>query len=155
MKKTKNKIELPLVEPLYSTYHHAPGSAILLNNPSIRNWYMNEVMILTCTRKFLNKYTSPEIRITNAGWSENPYLDKKFYAMQFLEGHIHFVIRKLLDAGYYVCFAGVDDYYVEGKSWYHERHFNHDGCICGYDQDNKTYCIYAYDKNWIYQKISA
>ena len=153
MTKTKKKIELPLVEPLYSTYHHAPGSAVLVNNPSIRNWYMNEVMILACNRKFLNKYTSPEIRITNACWRENPYLDKKFYAMQFLEGHIHFVIRKLLDAGYYVCFSGIDDYYVEGKSWYHERHFDHDGCICGYDQENKTYCIYAYDKNWIYQKF--
>lgn len=153
MKKTKKKIELPLVEPLYSTYHHAPGSAILLNNPSIRNWYMNEVMILTCNRKFLKGFTTPEINVAEGSWNANPYFDKKWYGMQFLEGHVHFVIRKLLDAGYYVCFTGVDDYYVEGKSWYHERHFNHDGCICGYDQDNKTYCIYAYDKNWIYHKF--
>ena len=32
-------------------------------------------------------------------------------------------------------------------------HFKHDGCICGYDQENKTFCIYSYDKNWVYQKF--
>ena len=151
MKKT---IELPLIEPLYSTYHNqGAGSAILFNNQSIQNWYLNHIMILTCTRKFLNGYTTPEIDIAESSWIANPYLEKKWYGMQFLEGHTNFVIRKLLDSGYYVCFNGVDDYYVEGKSWYKERHFNHDGCICGYDQENKTYCIYSYDQNWIYQKF--
>ena len=140
MKKQKKKIELPLAEPLYSTYHYqGPGTATLVNNPSIRNWYLNQVMILTCTNKFLNGFTTPEISMAESSWSDNPFFDKKWYAMQFLEGHTHFVIRKLLDAGYYVCFNGIDDYYVEGKSWYHERHFNHDGCICGYNQENKTY----------------
>lgn len=154
MKQTKKKIELPLDEPLYSTYHNqGPGSAATVNNPSIRNWYLNQVMILTCTRKFLNGFTTPQIGIAESSWNANPYFDKKWYGMQFLEGHTHFVIRKLLDAGYYVCFGGIDDYYVEGKSWYHERHFVHDGCICGYDQESKSYCIYAYDQNWIYQKF--
>lgn len=156
MKKIKKKIELPLVEPLYSTYHYqGPGTAVLVNNPSIRNWYLNQVMILTCTKKFLNGFTSPEISMAESFWNANPHLDKKWYGMQFLEGHVHFVIRKLLDAGYYVCFREIDDYYIEGKSWYHKRHFSHDGCICGYDQENKTYCIYAYDQNWIYHKFWA
>lgn len=151
---SRKKIELPLIEPLYSTYHfQGPGSAVLVNNPSIQNWYLNQVMILSCNRKFLKGYTSPEVVMVDSSWMSNPYLDKKWYSMQFLEGHVHFVIRKLIDAGYYVCFSGIDDYYVEGKSWYHENHFEHDGCICGYNQENKTYCIYAYDQNWIYQKF--
>ena len=154
MKKTKKKIELPLIEPIYSTYHYqGTATATLANNPSIRNWYFNQVMLLTCTRKFLNGYTTPEIGMTDSSWNSNPYLEKRRYRMQFLEGHTNFVIRKLIDAGYYVYFNGIDDYYVEGKSWYRDRHFNHDGCICGYDQENKTYCIYAYDQNWIYQKF--
>ena len=154
MKKQKKKIELPLAEPLYSTYHYqAPGTAVIVNNPSIRNWYLNQSMILTCTRKFLNGFTTPEIGIVESSWNANPHFDKKRYDMQFMEGHTHFVIRKLLDAGYYVCFSGIDDFYVEGKTWYHKRHFNHDGCICGYNQENKTYCIYSYDQNWIYQKF--
>lgn len=114
---------------------------------------MNQVLILTCTRNFLNGFTSPQINVADSCWSDNPYLDKKLYDMQFLKGHTHFVIRNLLDDGYYVIIVGIDDYYVEGKSWYHERHFTHDGCVCGYDQENKTYCMYSYDKNWIYQKF--
>lgn len=156
MKKQNKRVELPLIEPLYSTYHYqGPGTAILADNPSIRNWYLNQVMILTCNRKFLNGFTTPEVSIAESSWDANPCLDKRWYDMQFLEGHVHYVIRKLLDAGYYVCFNGVDDYYVKGKSWYRERHFEHDGCICGYNQENKTYCIYAYDQSWIYRKFQT
>lgn len=151
MKKT---VELPLVEPIYSTYQYqGPGSAVLANNTSVRNWYLNQVLILSCNRKFLNGFTTPEIRVEDSSWDNNPYLEKICYPMRYLKGHTHTVIKNMLDAGYYVCFDGIDDYCVEGKSWYHERHFKHDGCICGYDNENRTYCIYAYDKNWIYQKF--
>jgi len=150
----KKKVELPLLDPMYSTYHYqGPATAILVNNPTIRNWYLNQVMNLNCTCRFLNGFTTPEIDIKDASWHANPYLKTVWYEMQFLDGHIHYVIRKLLDEGYYVIFDYIDDYYVKGKSWYHERHFGHDGCICGYNQESKTYCIYAYDQNWIYQKF--
>ena len=57
-------VELPLVPPIYSTYQHqGPGSAILANNLSIRNWYLNEVMILTCNRRFLSGFTTPGIGV--------------------------------------------------------------------------------------------
>lgn len=150
----KKRIELPLIEPLYQTYHNqAPGTAIAVKNPTIRNWYLNQAVSLTCNRKFLKGFTSPEIMIVDSGWSVNPYLEKNWFSMQFVNGHINFIIREMIDNGYYVAFVGVDDYYVEGKSWYKERHFDHDGIICGYDQNDKTYCIYAYDSNWIYRKF--
>ena len=58
--------------------------------------------------------------------------------------------KTMLDDGYYVAFSGVDDYYVKGKSWYREQHFNHDGLIIGYDDDNGTLAIAAYDQRWIF-----
>lgn len=147
-------IELPLVEPIYSTYHYqGAGSAIIFKNPSIRNWYLNEIMNLTCSRKFLIGFTSPETTILNSSCSECPYIEKIVVTSQFTDGYINVVIRKMIDAGYYVVFKNVDDYYVKGKSWYKERHFAHDGLICGYNQMNKTYCIYAYDSNWMYRKF--
>lgn len=152
--KQKKTIELPLMEPLYSTYHNqGVASAVLVDHPSIRNWYLNQSCILTCTKKFLNGFTTPQINIADSSWLSNPYFSKKILEMQFLRGHVNSVIKNLLDEGYYVIFSGIDDYYIKGKSWYHKRHFNHDGCICGYDQENKTYCLYAYDQNWIYQKF--
>ena len=154
MEKKLKRVELTLVEPMYSTYHiQGPGTAILASNPSIRNWYLNEVFILMCTKKFLSGYTTPEIDIFNSNYNHNPHLDKRWFMTRFLNGYVHKVIRNLVDAGYCVYFNGVDDYYVEGKSWFKEKHFRHDGAICGYDQNDKSYCIYAYDKNWIYQKF--
>lgn len=147
-------VELPLIEPLYSTYHNqGSGTAIIEKNQSIRNWYLNHVMNLTCNRKFLNGFTTPEITIVDSLWSNNPYLDRKRISTQFTKGYINPIIRELLNNGFYVLFEGVDDYYIKGKSWYKERHFSHDGLICGYDQNDKTYCIYAYDNNWVYKKF--
>lgn len=147
-------IELPLTEPVYSTYHfQGPGAAIAVNNPTSRNWFLNNIMNLQCSRKFLTGFTTPEISIASSGWYDVPQIEKHWINSRFVDGYINPIIRKMLDNGYYITFGNVDDYYIKGKSWYHERHFAHDGLICGYDQNNKTYCIYAYDSNWIYRKF--
>lgn len=152
--KMNKHVELLLIEPLYSTYHNqGAGTAVIGNNQSVRNWYLNQVMNLTCSKKFLNGFTTPEITIADSSWSGNPYLDKRWLSSEFTNGYINPIIRQMLDKGFYVAFGGVDDFYLKGKSWYKERHFSHDGLICGYDQNDKTYCIYAYDSNWIYQKF--
>lgn len=148
----KKFVELPLVEPLYQTYHNGIITACIKDNPSVRNWFLCNTIILTCNKKFLLGYTSPQINVENHSF-KNPVLETKLIPTRFLKGYINFVIRNLIDAGYYIHFTGVDDYYVDGKSWYKERHFSHDGTICGYNQLDKTYCIYAYDKHWVFQKF--
>ncbi len=145
-------VELPIVQPMYSARHsQGGGGAILKNNPSIRNWYLNRILILQCNRKFLKGFTSPELDIEESSWYDNPHLIKKWYETRYLKGYINPLIRELLSDGHYVVFGGVDDYYVPGKSWYRERHFAHDGLICGYDQTEKTYSLFAYDSRWIYR----
>lgn len=148
----KKIVELPVVEPLYSTYgHQAIGCAVIEANPSIRNWYLNNVMRLVCNTKFCFGATSPFIKLEFSNYSANPHLERKWFDLRFLKGYTDAVILELLDHDYYVAFNGIDDYYVEGKSWYQEEHVGHDGMICGYDQEAKTYSIHAYDKRWIYQ----
>lgn len=148
------RVELPLLDPLYSTYHYqGPCTAITAQNPTIRNWYLNEKMDLSCTRKFLRGFTTPEITIPGTSWGDCPYFVRIHVSSHFTKGHIHLLIRRMLDEGYYVTFNNIDDYYVEGKSWYKVRHFVHDGMICGYDQNDKTYCLYAYDSKWVYRKF--
>jgi hypothetical protein len=152
----KKIVNLPLVEPVYSTYHnHGNSSAVLSENPSIRNWLLNEVMILTCEQKFLNGHTSPEIDIEGAAVWKNPYLERVYYPMRHLGGYAHAVIRRLIDDGYYVLYSEVDDYYMKGKTWYKERHYLHDGLICGYNQLDETYRVYAYDASWIYRAFDV
>ncbi len=147
-------VELPLAEPMYATYHfQGTCTATAVQNPSIRNWVLNEVMILACNRSFLSGKTTPNLNVLRSAWQDNPYLERISYPPEYAGGYINPIIRNLLDHGYYVCFGGVDDYYVKGKSWYKVRHFRHDGLICGYNRLDKTYCIYAYDSNWVYRKF--
>lgn len=150
----KKRVELPLIEPLYSAYQYqGMGGATLYNNESVRNWYFNEIMLLSCSRKFLSGFTTPEITIFDSSWCSNPSFEKIWFSTEYTKGYINYIIRVLLDKGFYVVFGNVDDYYIEGKTWYKERHLSHDGLICGYDQNDKTYCIYSYDNKWIYRKF--
>lgn len=152
----KKRVELPLAEPMYATYHtQGECTAVAVKNPTIRNWILNESMILICSREFLKGRTTPDLDIWKTAWARNPYLESICFPMNYAGGYINPIIRQLIDNGYYVCFSGVDDYYVEGKSWYREKHFAHDGMICGYDQEDKTYCIYGYDSHWIYRKFQT
>lgn len=152
--KMNRHVELPLLEPLYSVYHNQGfATAIVSDNPSIRNWYLNEATILTCSRRFLSGVTTPEMSVVDSAWYSCPYFDKNSLSTQFTAGYINPIIRGMIDDGYYVIFSGVDDYFLKGKSRYKEAHFNGDGLICGYDQNNKTYCIYAYDSNFIFNKF--
>lgn len=148
----KKKVELPLTEPLLSTYHHqGSGCAIIGGNPSIKNWYINSCVDLTCNRKFLTGYTTPEVDICKSGLRDNPYLQKINIPLTCLKKYTCGVIKNLLDDGNYVHFHSVDDFYIKGKSWYGVRHFPHDGLVCGYDNNDNTFLIYAYDKNWVYR----
>ncbi len=149
-------LELKLCAPLYSTFHvQGTGGAVMYNNPTIRNWYYNETVNLRCTRRFLNGYSSPELTVPKSLWNEIPHLEQRWYGMEFLKGYVNVVIRELLAQRYYVNFGGVDDYYVKGKSWYKKRHFNHDGLIHGYNQNDKTFRIYAYDESFIYRSFDT
>lgn len=149
----KKIIELPLVEPMYSTYHNGIVTACLVNNLTLRNAYLNEAGILTCNRKFLSGYTSPEIDVEGTRIEDASFLIKQWISMIPLKHLLNSMIKNYLDEGYYVHYSGVDDYFIEGKSFYQEKHFSHDGTICGYNQEDKTFCIYAYDKDWVYRKF--
>lgn len=149
------KVELPIGEPIYGTFNYQLCSSLICENPTIKNWYLNNVMNLICSKGFLYGRTTPDLRVEKTSWIDNPCFDKKGYSMEFSEGYINHIIRNLIDSGYYVYFSGVDDYYVDGKSWCRERHFIHDGVICGYDQEKKTYSIYAYNSDWMLKKFET
>ena len=145
-------LELQIAEPIFSTYHTQGSSGALLhNNPSIRNWYLNKAINLTCNRMFLNGYTTPNINIVNSETFDNPYIEKVFLSLHVLGKSVHDIIPAFIQNGYYLIIWGVDDYYIDGKSWYKERHFAHDCLLCGYDHNDKTYSLFAYDKAWNYR----
>lgn len=147
------KAELPIGEPIYATFNYQLCSSLICANPSIKNWYLNNTVNLMCGKGFLYGRTTPDLRVEKTSWIDNPCFDKSEYSMEFSKGYINPIIRNLIDNGYYVYFVDVDDYYIDGKSWFKERHFMHDGIICGYDQEIKTYSIYAYDSDWMLNRF--
>lgn len=152
----KKSVQLELSEPVYCTYHYqGSGGCVLGNNLSIKNWYLNHVMILNCSRSFLFGYSSPLVCIFDSSFENNPHLEVLKIPLKYLGNRTNSSIKKMIDDGYYVAFEGIDDYYVEGKSWYGQRHFCHDGLIFGYDENDRTFSIYAYDNNWQYSMFRA
>ena len=60
----------------------------------------------------------------------------------------------MLNEGNYVYYDDcIDDYYLPGKSWYGIRHHHHDGIFCGYDDNDMTFSVAAYDINWVFNLI--
>lgn len=151
-KQMNKKIILPVTEPCYGTYHYqGSGAAIIGSNESILNYYLNECVDLYCNRNFLYSGITPDLGIVKSMYSVNPHLEKVEFSTKYLGEHIHHVIHSLLNDGFYVYYTGIDDYYLEGKTFYKEKHFKNDGMICGYDDKKKTYSVYAYDSNWEYR----
>lgn len=150
----EKKVELPIIEPVFSTYHYqCMATAIISSNPSIRNWALNENVTMWCEKSFLWGVTTPYLSVQFSSYEENPHLEKHFFDLTDENIIFDQLVRKYMDNGYYFYFNKIDDFYLDGKTWYKERHFFHDGILCGYDQENKLYCIYAYDNRWKYTKL--
>lgn len=145
------KVMLPYVEPMYSTYHWLANAGIpAKQNDTSDNWYYNNTVEWRCTRKFLQGFTTPKMSLSCGSVWNMPFLDKTGVNTRFARRCALDIIRTMLDDGFYVAFSGVDDYYIKGKSWYKEQHFNHDGLILGYDDEKETFSIAAYDQRWIF-----
>lgn len=145
------KVLLPYAEPMYSTYHELASAGIpVKQNKTSDNWYYNNTVDWNCNRTFLSGLTTPEINLNSGNMWYMPFLEKSGISTQFARRCVLDIIKTMLDDGFYVSFGGVDDYFVKGKSWYQERHYNHDGLIIGYDDEKETFSIAAYDQRWIF-----
>ena len=147
-----SRIDLPLCAPIYSV-SHGQGSvtSILHDNISLRNWYLNNSMVLSLSDENPSGFFRPHVDICQSGPADNPYIERQEILLTFLDGAVSRVIKNMINKGYYVYFGAIDDYYMKGRSGYHKRHYLHDGLICGYDTIDKTYSIYAYNTDMKYR----
>ncbi len=145
------RVELPYIEPMFSTYHWLSSAGIAAKqNPTSDVWFYNNMIEWSCSTRFLNGFTTPELSVpTGSIWSI-PFLEKSGVNNRFARRCSIDIIKTMLDDGFYVAFGGVDDFYIKGKSWYNERHFSHDGLILGYDEEKETFTMAAYDERWIF-----
>ncbi len=146
-----SKVILPYIEPMYSTYHFlaSPGIAAKQNNTS-DNWYYNNTIEWRCMMWFLGSYTGLEMRIIGGNVHNIPIIDRTRINIRFAGRCVIDIIKNIINEGFYVTFNDIDDYYIKGKCWYKEQHFNHEGMIIGYDDEKNTFIMAGYDQRWIY-----
>lgn len=140
---------LPAQVPLFSTYHYQViGGVAAAVNPTYLNWYYNNCIQLQCGKVFLRGCPTPHLNVPMTEVPDSAFLERFSYNLLFAREDVHRLIKRMLDKGFYVAFRGIDDYYIPGKSWYGKRHYDHDGLICGYDDEDSTYAMMAYDEKW-------
>ena len=151
MRKKKN-IELPFSFPMLATFHNTALVGIISNNdPNAKIQMFNQCTSLSCSKKFLGGYSTPEMGFAHSWLFNYGNLDIIKVSMQFAYKCHRDIARAMLEEGRYVYFNNIDDYYIPNKSWYNERHMLHDGIICGCDDSDDTYSVAAYDKNWVFR----
>lgn len=149
-----NTVSLPFCVPWFagSQGYAAPGLA-MASHPTAYNGYLNQTTTLGCHKHFLNSGTSPGIFIPRADLGAFDCLEKYSVSSKFGYPYYKELIKAMLNEDFYIYFSGVDDFYLPGKSWYGTRHMSHDGVICGYNENDGTYSIAAYDINWVFNLI--
>lgn len=144
--------QLPYVEPLFCTYHYLANHGVVAQqNPTGYIWFLNNCIQLHCSNKFLTGYSDLKLSVSRKGFFVNPNIEMYATSSRFCLTEITTLIKRMIDEDFYIIFNDLDDYYVEGKSFYQERHFYHDGLIIGYDDDENTYSFVAYDKTMNYR----
>ncbi len=144
-----NRVVLPYTEPMYSTYHWLSNAGIpAKGNKTSDIWYYNNTVNWYCKDMSLTKESSPDIKLTTGGIWNIPFLCKTAIDVYFIRHYLIEVIKTILEDGYYLAFNDADDYYIEGKTWYHDKHVFHDGMLVGYDDDKGIFLVAAYDYRW-------
>lgn len=88
---------LPVGEPLYGTYtDQLVGSLPAAVNPTLRNWYLSHALDLLVFHG--------EIRVRNAGWRANPFLECR--EEQVPETELPEAVWAFLAGGWYVAVSG-------------------------------------------------
>jgi len=150
----KKSVQLPfIISSFANTQGEAAAGLALENHPTGYNQILNQCVTMSCTRRFLFGYTTPKMGIPRVGVSQFACLEKYNMDFKYIYPYYKEILKQLLDEGFYVYYNGIDDFYLPEKTWYGIRHLKHDGIICGYDEEDKTYSVAAYDINWIYRLI--
>ena len=147
-----SSVNLPFKMPMFSTYHNIAGAGVVAaNNPTSDIWYYNNAIQWRCIKPGNIDYQSLDLQMLHASVWDMPFVDKTDTSLRFIRKYIAEIIEDIISESCYVIFGGVDDYFIEGKSGYRQRHFAHDGLITGFDSERRVFTMAAYNTNFFYK----
>lgn len=147
-------VSLPFEVPIIATTQGSAAVGIAMTgHPTAHNQILNQAVNLFCRKRFITGFTTPQVSIVNWGIDSYKIWERYDVNLRFVKDYCIQIIKQMLDEGFYIRYNDVDDFYLPEKSWYGIRHMFHDGIICGYDDNDFTISIAAYDINWIFRLI--
>lgn len=147
-------VQLPFFIPDFATYHNtAIVDLACKDKPDAQAQLFNQRIELVCERDFLNGFSSPKITVPDANVYTFINLDRHCVSMIYAYPFYREIIREMINTGSYIYLSCIDDFYIPGKSWYKEKHRIHDGILCGYDDNDDTFTLAAYDSDWMFRLI--
>lgn len=152
--KMAKSVLLPFKAPLFATTQGSAASGLaMIGHPTAYNQMFNQCTSLCCTRRFIKGFTTPQVSVSNVGIYTYNFIERYIVSFRYSQKYCLDIIKSMLDDEMYIYYHGVDDFYLPEKSWYGIRHVHHDGVICGYDDNDDTISIAAYDINWVFRLI--
>lgn len=142
-------VDLPISQPMFYTYgFQAITTAVFDVNPTMRNWAMNSLIFLRCNPDFLvGLSSSPEVFMSRSGYNDCPYIERTTVSLKFIGSKFQDVIHAMLDDECYVYYSNIDNSVIRKKYPYHGSLYLQSGVICGYNDDEKSYCLLSRNKN--------
>lgn len=147
--------KLPVAMPMFTAYHYAGSAGIIAaNNPTSKSWYYSNTINWRCIQPTL-EYYNLDLSFCNCSIWDMPFIEKSNTSFRFIRKYVIEIIEEMLIQDCYVIFSGVDDYYIQGKHGYMQRHYNHDGLIVGFDSERKKLSMVAYDERGLYREFET
>lgn len=148
----KKEVYLPICVPKFSTYNYLAAAGIVgQQHPQCEEWYVSNCIQVQCS-KFVE---SQELNLTiHIGQIfDMPFLDIIEHRQSYVLNNLFDYIRNSINNGYYLYFTNADDFFIKNKSYYNNSHFHHDGLITGFNDIDYTYCISAYNSNFVFSNF--
>ena len=149
-----NSVLLPFEMPLFATTQSSAAASFAMIGHSTAHYQtLNQATNICCSRKFIKGFTTPLVYIPNIQIFSYTFMERYGVSLRHTKKYCIDIIKQMIDEGFYVYYVKVDDFYIPGKSWYGTRHMHHNGIICGYDDEDGTISIAAYNINWVFSLI--
>lgn len=152
--------KLPFVDPpITGRLHIAFPLGIMLNNDNCWDWYYSRYIQLMCNTVTIedNRYTDLMDLdfVVDYLWWRNCWLDGEVIPVKKLINRysidLHEFIMESIDEGYYL-YTMLNEFFVPERYYYGKKNFDHDNIIYGYNRQERTYNVIAYNDREVYSR---
>lgn len=145
---------LPYKTPWFTFAQESAAACLALRgHPTAYNAILNQCCALSCRGRPAKSGGGFGVGVPHSRIRNFPCLEQYTLSFRFGLPHGREIIRELLHKGFYVYYRGVEEYDLSGKGGFFHRNGHKDGILFGYDDNDGTYRVAAFDSDWLFRPI--